>query len=65
MLVQLSGIFSIYIDIVVLCIGLYMALVQSRNLSQIDKLHREGCFTKVVGYIYIIVAVMGFILTAL
>lgn len=60
-----NNVFSIYIDIVMLCIGLYMALVQGRNLVQVDHMNKEGRFTQVIGWIYIAVAIIGFILLAI
>lgn len=60
----INNIFSIYIDIVMLYIGLYMALVQGRNLIKVNHMNREGRFSQVVGWVYIGVAIVGFILVA-
>ncbi|ADZ85515.1 CLC_0170 family protein [Cellulosilyticum sp. ST5] len=62
---QLSGLFSVYIDSIMLVIGLYMAFVQSNNLIRVDHMDREGRFSKVVGWIYIIVGILGFIITSI
>ena len=62
---QLSGLFSVYIDSIMLVIGLYMAFVQSNNLIRVDHMDREGMFSKVVGWIYIIVGILGFIITSI
>lgn len=61
-MMQLSGMFSIYIDTIMLGIGLYMAFVQSNNLIQVDHLDREGRFLKIIGWFYIILGITGFIL---
>ena len=60
---QLSGIFSVYIDTVMLAIGLYMAFIQGNNLIQVDHMNREGRFSKIIGWIYIIVGLIGFVIT--
>ena len=62
---QLSGLFSVYIDSIMLVIGLYMAFVQSSNLIRVNHMDREGRFSKVVGWIYIIVGILGFIITSI
>lgn len=62
---QLSGLFSVYIDSIMLAIGLYMAFVQSNNLIRVDHMDREGRFSKVMGWIYIIVGILGFIITSI
>lgn len=59
---QLSGIFSVYIDTVMLAIGLYMVFIQGNNLIQVDHMNREGRFSKVIGWIYIIVGLIGFVI---
>ena len=61
-MMQLRGMFSIYIDTIMLGIGLYMAFVQSNNLIQVDHLDREGRFLKIIGWFYIILGITGFIL---
>lgn len=60
---QLGGIFSVYIDSIMLAIGLYMAFVQGNNLIQVDHMDREGRFSKIVGWVYIIVGLLGFVIT--
>ena len=60
---QLGGIFSVYIDSVMLAIGLYMAFIQGNNLIQVDHMDREGRFSKIVGWVYIIVGLLGFVIT--
>lgn len=60
---QLSGVFSIYIDIIMLAIGLYMVFIQGNNLIRVDHMNREGRFSKIVGWIYIIVGLLGFVIT--
>lgn len=62
---RLSDVFSIYIDLIMLCIGFYMVLLQSKNLIQVNHLNREGQFVRVVGWIYIIIAIIGFVIVAL
>lgn len=61
-MMQLGGMFSIYIDSIMLGIGLYIAFVQSSNLIQVDHLDREGRFLKIIGWFYIILGITGFIL---
>jgi len=56
--------FSLYIDFLMLAIGAYMTVVQSNNLAKEEELKREGRFSKVVGYIYIIIGIGGIIITA-
>lgn len=59
---RIGNIFSIYIDIVMLCIGLYMVFVQSSNLLEVTKFERESDVVKVLGWGYIIVSIIGFVL---
>ncbi|MDF2613477.1 MAG: hypothetical protein K0S71_1263 [Clostridia bacterium] len=61
----IRNMFSIYIVVVMLAIGLYMTFVQSRDLTHIDRMEREGTYTKVIGYLYIAVALIGFVITLL
>ena len=63
-MIWVSNMFSIYIDVVMLCIGLYMTFVQSRNLIQIDHMNKEGQFVKIIGWIYIAISVVGFVIVA-
>lgn len=58
----LENIVSIYIVVVMLFIGIYMAFLQSKYLNTVDHLERESRFTKVVGYGYMILAVIAFII---
>ncbi len=60
---QLGGIFSVYIDSIMLVIGLYMVFIQGNNLIQVDHMDREGRFSKIVGWVYIIVGLLGFVIT--
>ncbi len=48
-----------------LAIGAYMAWVQSKNLDSEEDFKREGRFSKVVGYIYIVIGIGGIIITAI
>lgn len=59
-----SNMFSIYIDVVMLCIGLYMTFVQSKNLIQIDHMNKEGQFVKIIGWFYIVMSLVGFVIVA-
>lgn len=54
--------FSIYIDLLMLFIGIYMAFIQSDNLVKNESLEREGRFCKIVGYFYIAVGIGGIII---
>ena len=58
----LSRIFTIYIDIVMLGIGIYMLFVQRRDLISIKELKREGLVLKVVGSFYIVLGIIGIII---
>ena len=58
----LSRIFTIYIDIVMLGIGIYMLFVQRRDLISIKELEREGLVLKVVGSFYIVLGIIGIII---
>lgn len=62
---HLSNIFSIYIDIVMLCIGLYMTFIEATNLIEVTKFEREGNVVRVLGWLYIIIAIIGFIILIL
>lgn len=53
--------FSIYVTLLILVIGLYMAFVQSSNLISQD-LRREGQVSRVVGYVYLVIGVCGLII---
>ncbi|ONI45741.1 hypothetical protein AN641_03435 [Candidatus Epulonipiscioides gigas] len=56
---KLVDIFSIYIIIVLFCIGLYLYCVQSVYLKNVDNLNKESIFTKIMGIFYILVAILG------
>lgn len=58
----LSRIFTIYIDIVMLGIGIYMLFVQRRDLISIKELEREGLVLKVIGSFYIVLGIIGIII---
>lgn len=58
-MIWLKEYFSIYINLVMLAIGFYMAFVQSINLLKDQHFLREGQFCKIVGYTYIAVGVFG------
>ena len=58
----LSRIFTIYIDIVMLGIGIYMLFVQRRDLISIKELKREGLVLKVIGSFYIVLGIIGIII---
>nr|WP_302599512.1 CLC_0170 family protein [uncultured Cellulosilyticum sp.] len=62
---RINNIFSVYIDVVMLCIGLYMAFVQGTNLIQVEHMERESRIVKVMGWIYIVVSIIGFIILAI
>lgn len=61
----IRNMFSVYIVIVMLAIGLYMAFVQSSYLTHVDRMEREGAYTKGIGYFYIVLALIGFVITLL
>lgn len=63
-MIWLKEYFSIYIDFIMLAIGAYMAWVQSNNLKSEEEFQREGRFSQIVGYIYIIIGIGGIIITA-
>lgn len=60
----MSSIFSVYIDIVMLCIGLYMAFVQGNNLIEVEHMQREAEVVKIIGWIYIVISIIGFVILA-
>ena len=64
-LMKLQEMLSIYIVGVMLLIGLYMGFVQSKSLSTVTHLEREAKFTKILGYIYIVLAIAGAIIMLL
>lgn len=63
-MIWLKEYFSIYIDLIMLAIGAYMAWVQSNNLEREEEFQREGRFSKIVGYIYIAIGICGIIIAA-
>lgn len=46
---QISNVFSVYINIVMLCIGLYMTFVQGRNLVDVEHMKREANAVRIMG----------------
>ena len=64
-MIWLKEYFSIYIDFLILAIGAYMALVQSKNLDSEETFKREGRFSRTVGYIYIVIGIGGIIITSI
>ncbi len=62
MMLGLSRIFTIYIDIVMLLIGLYMMFVQRRDLINIEGFEKEGLILKVLGIFYIALGIVGIII---
>ncbi len=58
----LSRVFTVYINLVMLAIGLYMVFVQRRDLVRISELKKEGTILKVVGGFYIVLSIAGFII---
>lgn len=59
---KLESMISIYIVIVMLGVGVYMTFLQSKYLNTVNHLEREAKFTKVVGYVYIALAIVAFII---
>ena len=53
--------FTIYVTLLILAIGLYMAFVQSPNFIS-QHLISEGRFSRVVGYVYLVIGVCGLII---
>lgn len=64
-MIWLKEYFSIYIDLLMLAIGAYMAFVQSNNLVAEKHFDREGRFCRIVGYIYIVIGVGGIVITVI
>lgn len=62
--ILLKGYFTIYIDILILAIGLYMAFVQGPNLTD-EKMEREGRFSQIIGYIYLVIGIIGVFITVI
>lgn len=60
-MIKLENMISIYIVIMMLIIGIYMALLQGKYFETVDHLKKEAKFSKVVGYMYIVLAVIAFI----
>ena len=58
----LENMISLYTVIVMILIGLYMAFLQSKYLDTVDHLERESKFTKIIGYGYIVAAIIAFII---
>ncbi|PHV70130.1 hypothetical protein CS063_11680 [Sporanaerobium hydrogeniformans] len=57
-----KDIFSIYIILFMLGLGLYMTFIQSNNLIQVNHLTREGQFVRYAGWFYIVLAAIGFVM---
>ena len=55
--------FTIYVALLILAIGAYMALVQAPNFKSQD-LKREGRFSQIIGYTYLFIGVFGLIICA-
>lgn len=53
--------FTIYVDLLILAIGAYMAFVQSPNLTE-ENMVREGQFLKIIGYIYLGIGILGILI---
>lgn len=58
-MIWLKNYFSIDIALLIVVIGAYMAFIQGKNLSRQDDLKREGRFSQVIGYLYLIVGILG------
>lgn len=50
--------FTIYVVLLILAIGYYMAFVQGPNLRQ-ENMPREGQFLQTTGYAYLIIGIFG------
>ncbi|MGL4799111.1 MAG: CLC_0170 family protein [Cellulosilyticaceae bacterium] len=61
-LMQLKEALSIPLVFTILGIGLYMAFLQSKSLDTVSHLERESKFTKIVGYVYIVIGIAAGIL---
>ncbi len=55
----ISRIFTIYIDVLLIAIGLYMIFVQRPDLINIEELNREAVILKVLGIFYIVLGIVG------
>lgn len=60
-MIWIRSYFTIYIDLLMLAIGVYMAFIQSVNLEE-EKMEREGRFSKTVGYIYLVLGGLGLLI---
>lgn len=56
---KIQEMLSIYIVLVMLGIGIYMAFFQTKAFITVSHLKREAKFSKVIGYIYIVAAICG------
>lgn len=56
---KIQEMLSIYIVLAMLGIGIYMAFHEKRTFLAVNHLKREARFAKVVGYAYIIIAILG------
>lgn len=57
----LKSYFTIYVALLILAIGIYMTFIQSNDFIK-EKMMREGRFSKTIGYIYIVVGLVGLFL---
>ena len=55
----LSRIFTIYIDVLMIVIGVYMMFIQRRDLINIEELKKEAIILKVLGVFYIVLGIVG------
>ncbi|OOB77734.1 MAG: hypothetical protein ATN33_03970 [Epulopiscium sp. Nele67-Bin001] len=60
-MIEVKDFFSIYIIIAMMGIGIYMACLESVYLRDVDHLNKEAIFSKVIGIVYIIVAIGGIV----
>ena len=60
-MITVQNMLSIYIILFILAIGIYMSILQSKYLDTVNHLDREAKFTKLVGYAYIAIAVVTFV----
>lgn len=57
----LKSYFTVYVTLLILAIGVYMAFIQSSNFIK-EKMINEGRFSKTIGYIYIVIGLVGLFL---
>lgn len=56
---KIQEMLSVYIVLVMLVIGIYMAFFQTKAFITVNHLKREARFSRIVGYAYIVAAVCG------